>query len=177
MKCIFSANRLILKYVKGKTVGDENYYNSGRYRCIATNTVGSVFLEKNIQIRVMGYFRPGSREGDVKKRVYVTTGRTYTIPCPPHVMGYGTVYSWGKFGKSESSNEVVERYLPGQVNDHLFQTRKGDLVYAVVTLGDIKESQGIGGLRCILSNGGEDSFSKQMEIWDYNADRKFVIIH
>ena len=168
---------MILKYVKGKTVGDENYYNSGRYRCIATNTVGSVFLEKNIQIRVMGYFRPGSREGDVKERVYVTPGRTYTIPCPPHVMGYGTVYNWGKFGKSESSNKVVERYLPGQVNDHLFQTRKGDLVYAVVTLGDIKESQGIGGLRCILSNGGEDSFSKQMEIWDYNADRKFVIIH
>ena len=125
----------------------------------------------------MGYFRPGSREGDVKERVYVTPGRTYTIPCPPHIMGYGTVYSWGKFGKSESSNKVVERYLPGQVNDHLFQTRKGDLVYAVVTLGDIKESQGIGGLRCILSNGGEDSFSKQMEIWDYNADRKFVIIH
>ena len=168
---------MILKNVRGKTDGDEDYHNSGRYRCIATNNVGSVFLEKNIQIRVMGYFRPGSREGDVKERVYVTPGRTYTIPCPPHVMGYGTVYSWGKFGKSESSNKVVERYLPGQVNDHLFQTRKGDLVYAVVTLGDIKESQGIGGLRCILSNGGEDSFSKQMEIWDYNAKRKFVIIH
>ena len=168
---------MILKNVRGKTDGDEDYHNSGRYRCIATNNVGSVFLEKNIQIRVMGYFRPGSREGDVKERVYVTPGRTYTIPCPPHVMGYGTVYSWGKFGKSESSNKVVERYLPGQVNDHLFQTRKGDLVYAVVTLGDIKESQGIGGLRCILSNGGEDTFSKQMEIWDYNADRKFVIIH
>ena len=168
---------MILKNVRGKTDGDKDYHNSGRYRCIATNNVGSVFLEKNIQIRVMGYFRPGSREGDVKERVYVTPGRTYTIPCPPHVMGYGTVYSWGKFGKSESSNKVVERYLPGQVNDHLFQTRKGDLVYAVVTLGDIKESQGIGGLRCILSNGGEDSFSKQMEIWDYNADRKFVIIH
>ena len=125
----------------------------------------------------MGYFRPGSREGDVKERVYVTPGRTYTIPCPPHVMGYGTVYSWGKFGKSESSNKVVERYLPGQVNDHLFQTRKGDLVYAVVTLGDIKESQDIGGLRCILSNGEEDRFSKQMEIWDYDASRKFVISH
>ena len=125
----------------------------------------------------MGYFRPGSREGDVKQRVYVTPGRTYTIPCPPHVMGYGTVYSWGKFGKSESSNKVVERYLPGQVNDHLFQTRKGDLVYAVVTSGDIKESQDIGGLRCILSNGDEDSFSKQMELWDYGIYRKFVISH
>ena len=168
---------MILKNVRGKTDGDEDSHNSGRYRCIATNNVGSVFLEKNIQIRVMGYFRPGSREGDVKERVYVTPGRTYTIPCPPHVMGYGTVYSWGKFGKSESSNKVVERYLPGQVNDHLFQTRKGDLVYAVVTSGDIKESQDIGGLRCILSNGDEDSFSKQMELWDYGIYRKFVISH
>ena len=168
---------MILKNVRGKTDGDEDSHNSGRYRCIATNNVGSVFLEKNIQIRVMGYFLPKNQEDDNLEKVYVTPGLTYTIPCPPHVKGYGTVYSWGKFSKSESSNKVVERYPPGQINDHLFQTRKGDLVYAVVTLGDIKESQGIGGLRCILSNGGEDSFSKQMEIWDYNADRKFVIIH
>ena len=125
----------------------------------------------------MGYFEPGSREDDDKRKVYVTPGRTYTIPCPPHVKGYGTVYSWGKFGKSGKSDKVVERYPPGQVNDHLFQTRKGDLVYAVVTLGDIKESQDIGGLRCILSNGEEDRFSKQMEIWDYDASRKFVISH
>ena len=177
MKCIFSANRLILKYVKGKTVGDENYYNSGRYRCIATNTVGSVFLEKNIQIRVMGYFKPGSQEGDNLEKVYVFPGLTHTISCPPHVKGYGTVYSWGKFSKSGSSNKVVERYPPGQINDHLFQTRKGDLVYAVVTSGDIKESQDIGGLQCILSNGDEDSFSKQMELWDYGIYRKFVISH
>ena len=168
---------MILKNVRGKTDGDEDSHNSGRYRCIATNNVGSVFLEKNIQIRVMGYFKPGSQEGDNLEKVYVFPGLTHTIPCPPHVKGYGTVYSWGKFSKSGSSNKVVERYPPGQINDHLFQTRKGDLVYAVVTLGDIKESQGIGGLRCILSNGGEDSFSKQMEIWDYNAKRKFVIIH
>ena len=168
---------MILKNVRGKTDGDEDSHNSGRYRCIATNNVGSVFLEKNIQIRVMGYFLPNNQEDDNLEKVYVTPGLTYTIPCPPHVKGYGTVYSWGKFSKSESSNKVVERYPPGQINDHLFQTRKGDLVYAVITLGDIKESQDIGGLRCILSNGGEDSFSKQMEIWDYNADRKFVIIH
>ena len=168
---------MTLKNVKGKTDGDENYYNSGRYRCIATNTVGSVFLEKSVQIRVMGYFLPGSKEDDVMEKVYVTPGRTCTIPCPRHVMGYGTVYSWGKFGKSESSSKVVERYPPGQVNDHLFQTRKGDLVYAVVTSGDIKESQDIGGLRCILSNGDVDRFSKQMLIWDYNFYRKFVISH
>ena len=168
---------MILKNVKGKTDGDENNYNSGRYRCIATNNVGSVFLEKNIQIRVLGYFLPGNQEDDNFEKVQVTPGLTFTIPCPKHVKGYGTVYSWGKFSKTESSNKVVERYPPGQINDHLFQTRKGDLVYAVITLGDIKESQDIGGLRCILSNSGEDSFSKRMEIWDYNANRKFVIIH
>lgn len=166
---------MILKNVRGKTDGDTNYYNSGRYRCIATNVVGSVFLEKNIQIRVMGYFLTGSQEADDTQKVYVTPGRTFTIPCPPHKKGYGTVYSWGIFRKTATSNKVVERYPPGQINDHLFETRTGNLVYAVVTLGDIKESQGVGGLRCILSNGDEDRFSKQMEIWDYDFKRKFVI--
>ena len=126
----------------------------------------------------MGYFLQGSRETDDKVKQYVTVGRSLTIPCPPHVKGYGTVYSWGIFFKYKSSNKIVERYPPGQINDHVFQTRKGELVYAVVTLGDIKESRNIGGLRCILSNGDEDRFSKQVEIWDYDFHRgKFFINH
>ena len=166
----------MLTQVRGKTDGDPNYYNSGRYRCIATNDVGSTFSEKYIQIRVMGSFRPGSRHYDDREKVYVTIGRSYRIPCPPHVKGYGTVYSWGIFRHSESSGIIMERYPPGQINNHLFQTRKGDLVYAVVTTYDIRESQDIGGLRCILSNGGEHRFSKQIEIWDYDS-RKFFISH
>ena len=166
----------MLTHVRGKTDGDENYYNSGRYRCIATNDVGSAFSEKNIQIRVMGYFKPGNRHDDNRQKEYVTIGRSFTIPCPGHVKGYGTVYSWGIFRHSKSSGIIIERYPPGQINNHLFQTRKGDLVYAVVTTSDIRESQDIGGLRCILSNGGEDRFSKQMEIWDY-GDGKFFINH
>ena len=88
----------------------------------------------------------------------------------------GAVYSWGTFCKSSNSSKVVERYAPGQVNDHLFQTRKGNLVYAVVDEVYIKESQDVGGLRCNLSNGDEDRFSKQVMIWKH-YDRTFVKGH
>ena len=97
-------NRLTVFRVKGKSQGDANYYNTGRYRCIATNRVGSVFLEKNINIRVMGLFTPGNRQKDDAKNWNPTIGRNYKIKCPQHTIGYGTEYRWGIV--NELSNQV-----------------------------------------------------------------------
>ena len=160
--------------MRGKTDGDSSYYNSGRYRCIATNELGSTFFEKNIQIRVLGFFTHGNQKYDQPQKEYVTVGQSHIIPCPPHVKGYGTTYSWGTF--SGRSSYLLKRYSHGQINNHLFQTRKGELVYAAVSEDDIRESQDIGGLRCILSNGFEEIVSKQVILWIYDSS-KLIIKH
>ena len=163
MICIFIVgNRLTITKIKGKSVGDPKYYDSGRYRCVATNDVGSVFLEKNIQIRVMGLFKPGSRMKDNTKKWNPTVGRMYTIRCPEHSLGYGTEYRWGIVPKSSNQPEY---WLPGQKNPKMFYKLDGTLVWSVISHDDITESRDMGGLQCILINFGQFAASNQQVLW------------
>ena len=99
------SNSLIIRDVKGST-------DSGRYRCIVTNSIGSVFMEKNITIRVMGVFTAGNRFHNVQRKLYPTVGKKFFIECPPHSKGYGNKYRWGVVPRSLSP----QYWLAGRSN-------------------------------------------------------------
>merc|ERR1719494_115634 len=148
------SNSLIIRDVRGST-------DSGRYRCIVTNSIGSVFMEKNITIRVMGVFTAGNRFHNVQRKLYPTVGKKFFIECPPHSKGYGNKYRWGVVPRSLSP----QYWLAGRPFDHIFPMSDGRLAYAVVKLSDIKQSRDIGGVRCILLNYGIITASVQMMLW------------
>ena len=65
---VFSGGKLTITNIKGKSTNDPKFYDTGRYRCIATNEMGTVFAEIFINVRVMGVFAPGFQfENDATK--------------------------------------------------------------------------------------------------------------
>ena len=155
--------------MKGEKYSDPGVlHDTGRYRCIATNRIGSVFLEQYIRIRVMGKFRPGSTFKDDAAQLSPTVGRMYEIACPPHEAGYGTSYRWGIVPKE---TRIPEYWRPGDPNPRIFQKLDGTLVYAVVTADDQIQSATIGGLRCILLNFGITVSSNQQMLFSVQESK------
>ncbi|XP_065673429.1 hemicentin-1-like [Hydra vulgaris] len=152
---------LTITNIKGKSDGDANLYDTGRYRCIATNEIGIVFDEIFINVRVIGAFRPGFQYENEPNYIRPLIGQKLIIPCPNHKKGYGSSIRWGIV----SSERKIDYWYPGYY-PHVFQTSSGSLVYSVVLENDIKESLSNGGLRCILINNGYTIFSNQQVLYE-----------
>ena len=147
-----SGNRLTVKNVKGQKDNDPN--DSGDYRCVATNKFGSVFLEKEIQIRVLGAFTAQNHENKAATKFRPTVNKNFKIECPPHSRknGYGMSYQWGHL-ISNGVTTTPKYYRTGNPNPRIYiNYQNGDLHYSFVQEDDIKSSRDIGGLRCFLSN-------------------------
>ncbi|XP_047146188.2 fibronectin type III domain-containing protein isoform X1 [Hydra vulgaris] len=153
--------KLTITNIKGKSEFDNNNYDTGRYRCIATNEIGTVFAEIFINVRVMGVFSPGFQFENEPTKHRPVIGQKFIVPCPNHKKGYGTTIRWG----TVSNERVIDYWLPGY-NPRVFQTSNGALVFSVVLEDDIKESRNSGGPRCILMNYGLTRFSNQQVLYE-----------
>jgi len=159
--------------VKGK-VGNNNY-DTGPYRCLAANKFGSVFLEKEIKIRVLGAFKANSVEKKAATQLNPTVNKNFKISCPPHSFkdGYGLSYEWGYL---PTGKDTPIYYRPGNPNPRIFiNYENGDLWYSYVDKDDIKQSRDIGGLRCILVNSRYKVLSNQQVL--YNEYDSKLIFH
>ena len=127
-------------------------HDSGAYRCLATNKFGSVFLEKEIKIRVMGAFNAQSAFNKEAQIWKPTVNKNFQIKCPPRSRkdGYGLTYEWGYIPPGQNTPIY---YRPGNPNPRIFiDYSNGDLWYSYVRADDITKSNDIKGLRCILAN-------------------------
>ena len=140
-------------------------YDSGPYRCLAQNKFGTVFLEKEIKIRVLGSFLAQNTENKAASLLKPTVNKNFEIKCPPHDPkdGYGLSYQWGYVPKGQ---DTPRYWRPGNPNPRVFiNYATGSLHYSFVAADDIKESRDIGGLRCILVNHRSRIMSNQQLFW------------
>ena len=94
---------------------------------------------------------------------YPHIGKNYSIDCPPHTLGYGTVVRWGYI---DADTKVIEWLNPGEPNERIFPDyNTGKLWWSTVTRDDILESRRKNGARCILVNGDDYAFSNYQELW------------
>lgn len=151
---ILKGNRITIKGVKGKYNDESDKHDTGRYRCIARNEVGAVFLEKYIQIRVMAKFNSQRNylQKDNTIEIKPTVGKSAIVKCPAHKLGYGCEYSWGAV---DLATKKTEYFYSGNPNKRMFIKNNGDLVYSYVDQFDILQSSSLGGLSCIITNYGQ----------------------
>ena len=167
-------SRLTVVNVRGKE-GSQNH-DSGAYRCLATNKFGSVFLEKEIKIRVMGAFNARNVFNKPASLLKPTVNKNFQIKCPPRTRkdGYGLSYEWG-YVPTGLNTPIYWR--PGNPNPRVFiDYDTGDLWYSYVDKDDIKESRDIQGLRCIMANHRTTVLSNQQMFWtEYNSKFLFSL--
>ena len=165
-------NRLTVVNVRG-TEGNKPH-DSGAYRCLATNKFGSVFLEKEIKIRVMGTFNAGNADNKPASLLKPTVNKNFKIPCPPHSRsdGYGLTYEWGYVPTGQNTPRY---WRPGNPNPRVYiDYGNGDLWYSYVAKDDIKESRDIQGLRCIMANHRTTVLSNQQLFWTEIKSNSFL---
>lgn len=113
----------------------------------------------------MGRFNVGSTEKKAPRLYNPVVGKSFSIECPPHTKGYGTQYRWGYLPTS-TTQRTPEWWYPGNPNERVFPDyNTGKLWWSVVTYDDIKQSNDIGGIRCILVNNDKFEFSNQQKLF------------
>lgn len=112
----------------------------------------------------MGKFNVDETEKKDPRDYNPTVGKSFSIDCPQHSKGYGTVYRWGYLSPKVNSR-TPEWWYPGNPNERVFPDYStGKLWWSVVTKDDITESNNIGGVRCILVNNDRFEFSRPQRL-------------